>query len=53
MKNWLTTLFGVLAAAGAAAAHYGTGVLSEVGTLVSIVGTALLGSSSADASKKQ
>lgn len=52
MKNWLTTLFGILAAAGQAAAHYGTGVVSQVGALVGIIGTALLGKSAADSVSK-
>lgn len=47
--NWLTTVWGVLAAAGAAMAHYTTGGIAEIGTIVSIACTALLGASAQDA----
>ena len=49
MKNWITTVFGVLAATGAGLAHYTTGTLASIGTLVSIACTALLGSYAQDA----
>lgn len=48
--SWLTTVFGVLAAAGTALSHYGSGTLSEVGLFISVIGTALLGTTAADAS---
>jgi hypothetical protein len=48
--SWLTTVFGILSAVGTALAHYGTGTVAEVGLLASVVGTALLGTTAADAS---
>jgi hypothetical protein len=49
-SSWLTTLFGVLSAVGTALAHYGTGTLSEIGTIISVVSVALLGTSAASTS---
>jgi hypothetical protein len=48
MKNPLTTIFGLLAAIGAAVAHYFPGTVGEIGTLVSIGATALLGGTAKD-----
>lgn len=50
MKNPLTTIFGLLAAIGAAVAHFIPGVAGEIGTLVSIASTALLGGTAKDSS---
>lgn len=48
MKNPLTTIFGFLAAIGAAVAHFVPGVAGEIGTYVTIAATALLGANSTD-----
>lgn len=48
MKNPLTTVFGLLAAVGAAVAHFVPGLVGEIGTLVSIAATALLGGTAKD-----
>lgn len=48
--SWLTTVFGVLSAIGTALSHYGSGSLSEIGLIISVIGTGLLGATAADAS---
>lgn len=46
-----TTIFGILAALGQGLAHYGPpGLVQELGTVVSLAATALLGTVAADAS---
>lgn len=50
MKNWKTTIFGILAAVGAAVAHYMSGSVAEIGTIISVAATALLGTSAGDGS---
>lgn len=50
MKNPLTTIFGLLAALGAALAHYVPGTVGNIGALVSIGATALFGATAGDSS---
>jgi hypothetical protein len=49
MKNWVTTLFGILAAAGEAVGHFTTGTISTIGHIVAAAALAGLGKSAADA----
>ena len=51
MKNWKTTLGGVLAAIGTYLTNSQTGVLNVIGQIMSIVGTLLLGTAAADYKK--
>lgn len=50
MKNWKTTLFGVLAAACGYLQHSSTGTLATIGGIGTYVFTMLLGASAGDAS---
>lgn len=52
MKNQWTTIFGILAAAGKAAESYGTGIVSQIGGVVTMVALFLLGGSAKDAATK-
>ena len=48
-SNVKTTIFGIIAAIGQGLAHYGpAGLVQEIGTIVSLVATTLLGASAAD-----
>jgi urea transporter len=51
MKNWKTTLGGILAAIGSYLVSSETGVLHIVGQCLSFVGTILLGYAASDAQK--
>lgn len=50
MKNWLTTLFGAVTAAGLFLSHSTNATVATIGNVVSVVGSLLLGGSSKDAS---
>ena len=52
MKNWLTTLIGGVTAVGVYLAHGTTGALQQIGGVVQIIGTFLLGSAAKDANSK-
>jgi hypothetical protein len=51
MKNWKTTLGGVLAAVGTYLMNSQTGVLNVVGQIMNIVGMLLLGGAAVDFKK--
>ena len=48
MKNWKTTLGGIVAAVGSYLVNSQTGVLNIIGQVLAVVGTLLLGHSAAD-----
>jgi drug/metabolite transporter (DMT)-like permease len=52
MKNWKTTLGGLVAAVGTYLVNSQTGVLQILGQVLAVVGTLLLGHSAADANSK-
>lgn len=51
MKNWKTTLGGILAAVGTYLANSQTGALNVVGQILNIVGVLLLGGAAVDSKK--
>ena len=53
MKNWKTTLGGLLAAAGSYLVNSQTGVLNLVGQIVQAVGLFFLGFAAQDSSSKK
>jgi len=52
MKNWKTTIFGVLAAAAFYLSNSTTGIVQEVSKIIATVATALGFCNAADAQKK-
>jgi hypothetical protein len=49
MKNWKSTLFGGITAAGIGLAQHGEGTLSAIGQVMAVVGPILLGLFAKDA----